>query len=133
MAHFAELDSNNVVIDIYVVNNDVFSSDTLSISEAEGVAFLQGLLGSEKTFKQTSYNGSFRSQFATIGGSYDANNDVFITASPYPSWVLNTTTWIWEAPVPVPVSDDEGCTCHYMWDEDTVSWIENKNLSDCCD
>ena len=60
----------------------------------------------------------FRGNYANIGYSYDSVNDVFIPPKPYPSWVINPQTWLWEAPVPYP---DDGQS--YIWDEATLSWV----------
>lgn len=59
-----------------------------------------------------------RANYAGIGYTYDKTNDVFYAPQPYPSWVLNTTTWLWEAPVPYP--SDGG---FYVWNEATQSWV----------
>jgi len=117
MAHFVELDANNVVLRIIVVAN----ADTADVSGAEkeeiGAAFCERLLGG--TWKQTSYNGNIRKNYAGIGFTYDADRDAFIPPQPYPSWVINEQTCIWEAPVPYP-NDGK----RYNWDENTLSWIE---------
>lgn len=60
-----------------------------------------------------------RGNYAGIGYTYDATNDVFYAPQPYPSWTLNNTTWIWESPVPIPEDDKR-----YRWDETTKNWIE---------
>lgn len=75
---------------------------------------------------QTSYNTHgnqhpegrpLRGNFAGIGYTYDQTNDVFYAPQPFPSWVLNESTWLWEAPVPYPTDGKM-----YFWDEPTVSW-----------
>jgi hypothetical protein len=117
MAHFAELNADNVVLRVIVVAN----ADTADVSGAEkeeiGVAFCERLLGG--TWKQTSYNGNIRKNYAGIGFTYDADRDAFIPPQPYPSWVINEQTCIWEATVPYP-NDGK----RYNWDENTLSWIE---------
>ena len=116
MAHFAQLDDNNVVLQVIVVNN----SDCLengNESEAVGVAFCQSLLAGN--WKQTSYNGNMRYNYAGIGYTYDEARDAFIAPKPYPSWVLNETTCQWGAPTPYPTDDKT-----YSWDEPTTSWVE---------
>jgi hypothetical protein len=60
-----------------------------------------------------------RGNYAGIGYNYDSVNDVFYAPQPYASWLLNNTTWTWEAPVPYP---EDGKT--YTWDEPTLSWVE---------
>lgn len=118
MAHFAELDGNYVVTEVIVVNNDVVNNEPFPVSEPIGVAFLQSLFGSMTVWKQTSYNANFRKNYAGIGYTYDPVLDAFIAPKPYPSWLLNTTTCQWQAPVPYP---DDGKT--YIWDEATLSWV----------
>ena len=61
---------------------------------------------------------ALRGNYAGIGSTYDIPNDVFYAPQPYPSWIMNTSTWLWEAPVPYPT--DGG---NYYWDEATLSWV----------
>jgi hypothetical protein len=117
MAHFAKLDSNNIVIDVVRVNNEVILKADGTESELKGKQFLNNLLGSA-TWVQTSYNGNFRNCYAGIGYTYDSDRDVFIMPKPYPSYVLNEETLIYEAPITHP-SDKVGCE----WDEDNQEWI----------
>lgn len=133
MAHFARLDTNNIVLSVHKVNNDILTNDTFPDSEAEGVTFLQSVHGEDAIFKQTSYNHSFRKRFAGIGYSYNTELDAFVTPQPFQSWRLNEETADWEAPIPMPDhGDDPDCTCQHKWDEYTQTWTENKYLSDCC-
>lgn len=118
MANFAQLDENYIVTEVVVVNNETINDLPFPESEPVGVAFLQSLFGSTTIWKQTSYNANFRKNFAGIGYTYDPVLDAFIAPQPYPSWVLNTTTCQWQAPVPYP---DDGKT--YIWDEATLSWV----------
>ena len=118
MAHFAKLDENNVVIDVNVVHNNELLDEHGNESEARGLEFLIAWSGGYTNWKQTSYNGSFRKHYATIGGTYDPVRDVFIGIKEYPSWIFNEDTCEWEPPVPRP-SDDK----FYIWDEASVSWI----------
>jgi len=117
MAHFAQLDENNVVTQVIVVAN----SDTADASGVEkehiGAAFCERLFGG--TWKQTSYNGNKRKNYAGIGFTYREDIDAFVPPKPYASWVLNETTAQWEAPVAMP--DDGG---RYTWDEDNQAWVE---------
>ena len=130
MAHFAKLDSNNVVLNVVKVHNDN------AATEQEGVNFLKGLYGDETIWKQTSYNTlgnthllggtPFRKNFAKINGTYDSDKDAFIDPKPYPSWVLNNDTCIWEAPVAIPSEepvDSDGNAASYKWDESSLSWV----------
>jgi len=116
MAHFAELNDNNVVTRVIVVANKDTADANGNEVESIGVAFCQKLFGGN--WKQTSYNGSIRKNYAGIGYSYDAGRDAFISPQPYPSWVLDENA-DWEAPVPMP--NDEKM---YSWDESTQSWVE---------
>ena len=115
MAHFAELDESNVVQRVLVVDNaDIMDGDTES--ESVGQAFLEALLPGSGPWLQTSYNRNIRTHFAGIGMTYDATRDAFLRKSPYPSWVLNEGTRLWEPPTP-PVPG-------YHWDEATTSWVQ---------
>jgi hypothetical protein len=114
MAHFAELDENNAVLRVIVVSNDELM-DNGTESEAKGVTFCKALLGGE--WKQTSYNGNFRKNFAGIGYTYDAQRDAFIPPKPFNSWVFVENTCTWEAPVPHPMDGNM-----YVWDEPNVNW-----------
>ena len=117
MAHFAELDENNVVKRVIVVGNNDTSDAHGVEKEHIGAAFCERLLGG--TWKQTSYNGNMRKRYAGIGYTYDASLDAFIAPKPFASWTLNNTTADWEAPVAKP---DDGKD--YAWNESTLSWDE---------
>ena len=121
MAHFAELDSNNVVQQVIVVNNDVLLDSEGNESEQIGIDFCKSLYGQDTVWIQTSYNANIRFRYAGLGMTYDSTNDVFIPAQPFPSWILNETTWDWDSPVPYPTVE-EGSTDIYKWNEDTQSW-----------
>ena len=116
MAHFAALDANNVVTQVIVIANKDTADANGVEKEYIGAAFCEKLFGG--TWKQTSYNGNFRKNYAGIGYTYNADIDAFVPPQPYPSWTLNTDTAQWEAPVPRP----EGGM--YSWDEATTSWVE---------
>lgn len=118
MAHFAKLDEANIVLDVNVVNNEVVDNLPFPESEPIGIEFLTDLF-KYNLWKQTSYNASFRKHYAGIGYRYDADLDAFISPQPYPSWLLNTDTCVWEPPIPMPNDGKE-----YVWDEATLSWIE---------
>jgi hypothetical protein len=116
MAHFAELDNNNVVLRVVVIANE----DTADINGVEqeniGVAFCENLYGG--IWKQTSYNSNFRKHYASIGDIYDPQRDAFIAPQPFISWVLNENTCIWEPPIPYPMDGKS-----YIWDEPSLSWV----------
>ena len=94
MAHFAQLDKNNIVTTVIVVSNDDAPGD-LPESETAGQTFI-ALLGLEGTWKQTSYNATFRRKYATIGDTYDETLDGFMPPSPGDDYTFNTDTWEWE-------------------------------------
>jgi len=119
MAHFAELDENNIVTRVIVAEQDFINS---------------GAVGESSNWVQTSYNTrggihyapnsnepdggiALRKNYAGIGFTYDSDRDAFYAAQPYPSWTLNGDTCQWEAPVPYP-DDDE----MYAWDEENQGW-----------
>jgi hypothetical protein len=112
MSHFAKVVDNKVV-QVIVAEKEFF--DTFVDS-------------SPGTWLQTSYNTHgnkhpegrpLRGNYAGIGFTYDATNDVFYAPQPFPSWILNNTTWLWEAPVAYPTDGKA-----YKWDEATTNWIE---------
>lgn len=110
MAHFAQLNSENVVSQVVVVNNDD------APDEASGIAFLNSLFGNG-TWVQTSYNGNIRKNYAGVGYTYDLGRDAFIPLKPYPSWILVEDTCQWTTPIAKPT---DGI---YSWDESTTSWV----------
>jgi hypothetical protein len=118
MAHFARLDSTNNVIGVHVLNNEVITDNDGNEQEQVGIDFLTQLHGGVGWYKQTSYNGTFRKNYAGIGYTYDATRDAFILPQNYPSWILNEDTCQWESPVPYP---DDGKK--YSWDEDITNWV----------
>lgn len=114
MAHFAELDENNTVLQVIVVhNNELLDGETES--EAKGVGFCSTLFG-HTNWVQTSYNSNIRKQFAAAGYTYDSDKDIFVAPQPYPSWSLDDNS-DWQAPTPMPEDDNM-----YSWNEDTQSW-----------
>jgi hypothetical protein len=110
MAHFAELDADNIVVRVLVVPNE---------QENRGHDYLATDLGLGGTWVQTSYNATIRKNYAGIGYTFDSVRDAFIPPKPFASWTLNEDTCNWEAPVAYP--DDEKM---YTWDEATTSWVE---------
>jgi hypothetical protein len=118
MAHFAQLDENNVVTQVIVVHNNDCQIGGVE-SEDAGIVFCKTLFGVSTIWKQTSYNGNIRKNYAGIGFTYDAGRDAFIPPQPFASWTLNEDTCLWDAPTPYPTDDKV-----YRWDEPTTSWIE---------
>lgn len=119
MAHFAQLDDSNTVIQVIVVNNEVMNNEEFPASEPVGIAFCQSLLGPDTKWRQTSYNSNFRKHFAGTGFVYDATRDAFIPPKPFMSWVLNEDSCLWEAPIPCPQDGK-----FYEWDEGVGNWVE---------
>jgi hypothetical protein len=116
MAHFAELNENNIVTRVIVVANTELLDNQGIEQESKGILFCQQLLGGN--WKQTSYNGNFRKNYAGVGYTYDTTLDAFIPPQPYSSWILDTETCQWQPPTPMPTDGNI-----YQWDEDTTSWV----------
>jgi hypothetical protein len=116
MAHFAQIDENNIVTQVIVVSDSDCAGGNFPESEPAGADFCNKLFGG--TWKQTSYNNNFRKRYAGIGYKFDEGLDMFITPQPYPSWTLDDNG-DWNSPIPFP-SDNK----LYYWDEETQSWIE---------
>tara|TARA_R100001509_G_scaffold142298_1_gene97619 strand:+ start:146 stop:523 length:378 start_codon:yes stop_codon:yes gene_type:complete len=122
MAHFAKLNSDNIVQQVVVVSNDI------ATTEQAGVDFLNNLHGTNDVWKQTSYNTyanvhllggtPFRKNYASVGFTYNETIDGFVEPKTYDSWVLNETKGIWEPPVAYP---NDGNT--YNWNENTQNWV----------
>ena len=111
MAHFAEVDTNDVVLRVLVVGND---------QEHRGQEFLADDLALGGTWVQTSYNGNMRKNYAGVGFTFDRVRDAFIAPKPYPSWVLDEETCIWDAPTPMPVVEGK----MFTWVEADLNWQE---------
>ena len=138
MAHFAQLDENNVVTQVIVVSNDDTSDSNGTETESIGVAFCQKLLGADTNWKQTSYNSKMRGNYAGIGYTYMSNvatmgvgsTDIFIAQQPYASWTVGVSTAQWYSPIPEPALTDDQIAAgsYYTWDEsayqadNTVGW-----------
>lgn len=113
MAHFAQINENNIVVQVIVAEQDFINS---------------GAVGDPSSWIQTSYNTRggqhqlggtpLRKNYAGIGYTYDAQRDAFIAPQPFPSWVLDEDTCLWQAPTPMPT---DGQT--YRWEESQVNWV----------
>ena len=118
MAHFAELDENNIVVKVTVVDNNIETSNgKLGVNDkhVDGETWCKNFFNQpDTTFKQTSYNNNFRKQYAGRGHTYDAAKDKFICWQPHASWSLDGND-DWQAPITRP--DDEDGTRMYIWDE----------------
>lgn len=127
MAHYALINSNNIVVQVItgvdenVIQIDLDNTEVGGSSEAweqfySSRPWFEGL-----TCKRTSYNKNIRANYAGIGYTYDQDFDVFIAPRPYPSWKLNYTTYQWEAPVAMP-EEIEGS--FWKWSEVNKEWIK---------
>ena len=118
MAHFAQLDENNLVTQVIVVANDELLLDGVE-NETKGIMFCKSLLGDDTRWVQTSYNATIRKNYAGIGYTYDPVADHFFAPQPYPSWILDADAK-WQAPTDMPVEEGK----FFTWDEPTLSWVE---------
>ena len=116
MSHFAKVE-NGIVTQVVVAEEDFIAT---------------GALGDPASWIQTSYNTHggqhpegrpLRKNYAGVGYAYDEQRDAFIPPQPYPSWLLNEDTCLWDAPTPMPVDDKR-----YAWDEESTSWVQNDNI-----
>jgi len=122
MAHYSFLNSNNIVTEV-ITGRDQGSDDT---DWEQWYGDFRG-----QVCKRTSYNTHggkhllgetpFRKNYAGIGYTYDSVRDAFIPPKPFPSWVLNEETCLWNAPVAMPADSQL-----YYWDEATTSWVVNE-------
>jgi len=114
MAHFAKVENGIVTQVVVIANADTASADGTE-KEYIGAAFCERLFGGD--WKQTSYNGRTRKNYAGVGYTYDESRNAFIAPKPYPSWTLVEDTCQWVPPVAMPT---DGV---YTWDESTTSWV----------
>ena len=130
MAHFAQLDGDNIVTQVIVVSNDDTSDSGGVETESIGVAFCQKLLGASTNWKQTSYNANMRGNYAGIGYTYMSNvatlgvgsTDIFIPQKPHNSWSVGVTTANWYPPTnpgaaPALTDAEEAAGKYYVWNE----------------
>ena len=124
MAHFAKVNSSNVVVEVHAVDNWNCVDGEGNEVEAIGRAWQESVFGVQEGIRwiQTSYNHNIRKNYAGIGMTYDEGRDAFIHPKPFPSWVLNETTCRWEAPTPMPTDAAENE--FYTWNEETTSWVK---------
>ena len=133
MARFAELNSNNVVLRVIMVDDWNITDGQGNQVEAIGINYLKNLYGQDTIWKQDVPK-TIQLPAGTIkisgynGCTYDSERDAFIPPKPFTSWILNETTFLWESPTPYPT--DVGTPENpksYWWDEETLSWIKNRN------
>lgn len=115
MAHFAEIDNNNIVTRVIVVTNEDCGNLDFPDSEKIGQQFIKSI-GLEGKWLQTSYNYNFRGNFASAGYSYDQKLDAFLPPKPFESWTLNSY-YKWQAPVDMPKNEND-----YAWNEEKMQW-----------
>ena len=116
MAHFADLDENNIVRRVIVIGNaDILDENGIE-QESIGIELCKKIAGGDN-WVQTSYNNNFRKQYAGIGDKYLPEQDIFYNpVKPYDSWTLDEN-YDWQPPTPMPLDGT-----HYYWDEETLSW-----------
>jgi hypothetical protein len=119
MAHFAQLDENNVVMNVIRVADHVILDENGNESEEIGINYLKSIISGNYKWVQTSYNDNIRYRYAHIGGIYDEESDAFYFKKPYPSWTINRDEFGWDPPSPKP-EEQEGYVI--QWNEDNVSW-----------
>lgn len=113
MSHFAQIDENNIVLQVLVVSDE---------QEHRGQEFLADDLGLGGRWIQTSYNNSIRRNYAGIGYTYNEELDIFVAPKPFESWLLNSNGY-WEAPIEVPMDGKQ-----YVWNETEQIWKEYKMI-----
>ena len=118
MAHFAQLNGNNIVTRVIVVADEELLIDGVE-NEDKGIAFCKSLLGEDTCWVQTSYNGNIRKNYAGINYTYDPVANHFFAPQPYPSWTLDADAK-WQAPTVMPVEEGK----FFVWNEETLSWDE---------
>ena len=117
MAYFAKLGTGNIVEKVISINNAVITDANGVEQEQLGNDFINKLYNTRDVWKQTSYNGNIRKNYAGVGYSYDQTRDVFIAPKPFNSWILNEDTCRWEAPVSMPTDGNK-----YSWNETIINW-----------
>ena len=119
MANFA-LIKDSIVLSVIVIDNNIITDNGTEI-ERLGIDFIESLnikgIYDYDAIRQTSYNGNFRSKYASIGDTWDETNNVFISPKPFASWTLNNN-FKWQAPTLYPSSGN------YTWNELELEWAE---------
>ena len=121
MAHFAELNQDNQVINVIYIEDKYILDENGVESEEVGIQYLKTHHGNERTWIKTSINNNIRCHYAVIDGYYLPSVDQFTSRKPYSSWVLSADNFTWIAPVPVPTDTPEGF--FYNWNEGSLNWV----------
>tara|TARA_R110001592_G_scaffold43570_6_gene141128 strand:- start:90 stop:455 length:366 start_codon:yes stop_codon:yes gene_type:complete len=116
MAHFAKLNSNNIVEQVIVISNNMLEDSEGNEIEQIGIDFCKTLYGSDTIWVQTSYNANTRKQYAGVGYTYDSTKDKFLLPQPFNSWVLDSDD-NWQPPTPYPTDEQ-----NYYWNEENLNW-----------
>ena len=119
MAYFAQIDDNNIVVQVIRVNDSDCQNSNGFEDENVGIEFCKSLIGQETNWKQTSYNAKIRKNYAGIGYTYDETRDAFIPLKPFNSWLLNEDSCLCDAPVAYPTVGKR-----QQWDEEQQQWTE---------
>jgi hypothetical protein len=119
MAHFAQLNEDNIVINVVKVIDDIITDENGVESEQLGINYLKSIIPGSFKWVKTSYNDNIRVRYAQIGGHYNEKLDAFFFPKPYPSWIINETEYGWDPPVPKP-EDKEGYLL--QWNEEDIEW-----------
>lgn len=124
MAHYALINENNIVVNVItgvdenIVQIDLDGTEVGGSSEAWEKFYQDRPWFKNLYCKRTSYNGKIRKNYAGLGYTYDSMRDAFIAPRPYPSWILDEDTCIWQAPKPKPNDGN-----YYYWDETLLDWM----------
>ncbi len=123
MAHYARVNSDNIVIYVTPVSNEIITDSNDTEQDELALSHLYESVPESigDRWIKTSYNNNFRKNYASIGYSYDENLDAFIPPKPFNSWVLNEQSGNWEAPIPMPEMGEDGII--YQWDDEIENWM----------
>lgn len=128
MAHFAQLDEDNLVSQVIVVSNQELLDENGNEVEDLGIAFCKNLFGSDTNWRQTSFHNNFRVRYANIGDTYNEELDAFIVPKLHNSWILNGNTIEWNAPVPAPLTNEETEYLESILINENIKIVREKNL-----
>lgn len=135
MEYFAQLDENNIVLQVILVSSDDIKDSNGNVSEEIGIFLCKQLVNNQTLrWKRTCFEGSFRGRFGNVGYTYDENLDIFIEPQPFPSWSLDQITGDWISPLgPKPsLTENQVGSYLYLWEENlynsdnTKGWVLTK-------